>query len=350
MDGAGGRARGGARGGEARGDRPALAGLRRARRGARARRTRRSTTRASRRRQRRSRRGSNAISSGASPASGRISTTSRSAAGDRELRSFGSQGEQRLAVLSLLLAEAEVIARAARHASARPARRRPLGARRDRRRALARADRPGRADGRHGDRRRRAPARAGAAARGDARPGDGALMERLGGQVRKELGRVRARGRRHGRDRAGVAGGGRATRSRGTRGRRGSPATGRCTSTPSRRPGRSSSAGSPDEILEQLRAGARRRDAAGAQVRSGARARRGRGAAGAAGRAAAARWRRSTARRAPRSPPRSTTTSCASTSREPPRQASPRLRRGPVRPPFLIHCNPPARWLFAGLF
>ena len=31
-------------------------------------------------------------------------------AGDRELRSFGSQGEQRLAVLSLLLAEAEVIA------------------------------------------------------------------------------------------------------------------------------------------------------------------------------------------------------------------------------------------------
>ena len=30
--------------------------------------------------------------------------------GERELRSFGSQGEQRLAVLSLLLAEAEVIA------------------------------------------------------------------------------------------------------------------------------------------------------------------------------------------------------------------------------------------------
>ena len=32
------------------------------------------------------------------------------AAGARELRSFGSQGEQRLAVLALLLAEAEVIA------------------------------------------------------------------------------------------------------------------------------------------------------------------------------------------------------------------------------------------------
>ncbi len=31
-------------------------------------------------------------------------------AGDRELRSFGSQGEQRLAMLALLLAEAEVIA------------------------------------------------------------------------------------------------------------------------------------------------------------------------------------------------------------------------------------------------
>jgi DNA replication and repair protein RecF len=33
------------------------------------------------------------------------------AAGDRELRSFGSQGEQRLAVLSLLLAEAELLGR-----------------------------------------------------------------------------------------------------------------------------------------------------------------------------------------------------------------------------------------------
>jgi DNA replication and repair protein RecF len=32
------------------------------------------------------------------------------AAGDRDLRSFGSQGEQRLAVLSLLLAEAELLA------------------------------------------------------------------------------------------------------------------------------------------------------------------------------------------------------------------------------------------------
>ena len=35
-------------------------------------------------------------------------------AGDRDLRSFGSQGEQRLAVLSLLLAEADLLARAPR--------------------------------------------------------------------------------------------------------------------------------------------------------------------------------------------------------------------------------------------
>jgi DNA replication and repair protein RecF len=34
----------------------------------------------------------------------------RIAAGDRDLRSYGSQGEQRLTVLSLLLAEAELLA------------------------------------------------------------------------------------------------------------------------------------------------------------------------------------------------------------------------------------------------
>ena len=49
----------------------------------------------------------------------------RRVSGDRDLRSFGSQGEQRLAVLSLLLAEAELLPRAA----AAAARRRPLGAR-----------------------------------------------------------------------------------------------------------------------------------------------------------------------------------------------------------------------------
>ncbi len=42
--------------------------------------------------------------------SDRTWTTSGSRRRDRDLRSFGSQGEQRLAVLSLLLAEAELLA------------------------------------------------------------------------------------------------------------------------------------------------------------------------------------------------------------------------------------------------
>ena len=57
-----------------------------------------------------SRHGSSATSSAASPGSARTWTTSPIRSGERDLRSFGSQGEQRLAVLSLLLAEAEVIA------------------------------------------------------------------------------------------------------------------------------------------------------------------------------------------------------------------------------------------------
>ena len=52
------------------------------------------------------------------------------AAGGRDLRRFGSQGEQRLAVLSLLLAEAELLTERGPGAAAAPARRRPLGARR----------------------------------------------------------------------------------------------------------------------------------------------------------------------------------------------------------------------------
>ena len=48
-------------------------------------------------------------SSGARPASARTSTRSAIRSGDRDLRTFGSQGEQRLAVLALLLAEAELI-------------------------------------------------------------------------------------------------------------------------------------------------------------------------------------------------------------------------------------------------
>ena len=43
-------------------------------------------------------------------ASARTSTTSLLTSGPRDLRNFGSQGEQRLTVLALLLAEAELIA------------------------------------------------------------------------------------------------------------------------------------------------------------------------------------------------------------------------------------------------
>ncbi len=49
--------------------------------------------------------------------------------GPRDLRSFGSQGEQRLAVLALLLAEAEAIVERVGVAAAPPARRRALRAR-----------------------------------------------------------------------------------------------------------------------------------------------------------------------------------------------------------------------------
>ena len=49
-------------------------------------------------------------SSGASRARGHTTTRSGSPPGDRELRTHGSQGEQRVAVLALLLAEAELLA------------------------------------------------------------------------------------------------------------------------------------------------------------------------------------------------------------------------------------------------
>ena len=64
----------------------------------------------SRRRPKRSRPASTTTSTGERRASGRTWTTSRSAADDRDLRRFGSQGEQRLAVLSLILAEAALLA------------------------------------------------------------------------------------------------------------------------------------------------------------------------------------------------------------------------------------------------
>ena len=73
-------------------------------------RTESSATRRPRRRSMRSRSASTTISSAARRASGRTSTTSEILAGDRDLRRFGSQGEQRLAVLSLILAEAALLA------------------------------------------------------------------------------------------------------------------------------------------------------------------------------------------------------------------------------------------------
>ena len=72
-----------------------------------------------------------------------------------------------------------------------------------------------------------------------------AVMERLDAEVRARARPVRADRRRHGRDRARLAGCRRERRWPGTRGRPGSRGTGRCSSTPPRRPGRSSSAGSP---------------------------------------------------------------------------------------------------------
>ena len=49
-------------------------------------------------------------SSAASPATGPIATSSRSGATGRELRTYGSRGQQRLGLLALLLAEREELA------------------------------------------------------------------------------------------------------------------------------------------------------------------------------------------------------------------------------------------------
>ena len=110
--------------------------------------------------------------------------------GERDLRSFGSQGEQRLAVLSLLLAEAEVIAEQRRTP--------PLVLLDDvlseldatRRRALAERIGRRRTGDRDRDERRRAAARPRAAARSDPRRGESRLMDRLDRQIRRELGRI----------------------------------------------------------------------------------------------------------------------------------------------------------------
>ena len=53
---------------------------------------------------------STATSSAASPATVRTATTSARRRGGRELRAYGSQGQQRLALLALLLAEREALA------------------------------------------------------------------------------------------------------------------------------------------------------------------------------------------------------------------------------------------------
>ena len=86
-------------------------------------------TRARRRPWRSSSSVSPATSSAARPALGPHLDEIRYLSAGRDLRAFGSQGEQRLAVLALLLAEAELLPRTPRHAAAAAARRRALGAR-----------------------------------------------------------------------------------------------------------------------------------------------------------------------------------------------------------------------------
>ena len=86
--------------------------------------------------------------------------------GDRDLRTFGSQGEQRLAVLALLLAEAELIAE--RRGVPPLLLLDDVLSELDERRRRILSERIGAvgADDRHGDRRGGAPARARAAPRG----------------------------------------------------------------------------------------------------------------------------------------------------------------------------------------
>ena len=176
-------------------------------------------------------------------ASARTSTTSRSSPATRDLRSFGSQGEQRLAVLALLLAEARAARRARGGSAAAAARRRALRARPGAAaRTLARVLPEGGQTLITVDVGRGAAARAGPAARGLARRGAGGV-KRLSDEVARELGRFGPVGADDAASsRRGPAPSDR--RSRGTPGRRGSRATARCTSRRARRRGRSSSASS----------------------------------------------------------------------------------------------------------
>ena len=152
-------------------------------------------------------------------------------AGDRDLRTYGSQGEQRMAVLSLLLAESEVLADAGRRAAAPPARRRAVGARRRPPPRPQRPPRRERPDARDGDRRGGPSARSGAAPRRDPGRGasraDGAARRirapRVAGRGRSRCGSARRGDARVARRRSGPP-------SRARRGRSGSRATARCTS------------------------------------------------------------------------------------------------------------------------
>ena len=151
----------------ARDARRARARLPRDRRRARACRRRRSPTRASRRPSPSSRRGSSATSSARRRASGPHLHDVRLLAGDRDLRGFGSQGEQRLTVLALLLAEAQPARR--RDATCRRSCCSTTSSRSSTRdggavlAALVADDGP---DGRHGDAALGAARRAGTARRG----------------------------------------------------------------------------------------------------------------------------------------------------------------------------------------
>ena len=107
--------------------------------------------------------------------------------GPRDLRSFGSQGEQRLTVLALLLAEASLIAERRGFAAAAPARRRSLRARPGPPAGACRACARVRPDAHHRDGGIRPARRSGAAARGRLGRGTGRLMERIGEGVARQL-------------------------------------------------------------------------------------------------------------------------------------------------------------------
>ena len=267
--------------------------------------------------------------------------------GDRDLRTFGSQGEQRLAVLALLLAEAELIA----------ARRRvpPLLLLDD---ALSELDE---------GRRRILSERIGAvgqtivtATGPEALPLAPAQLLRVtpgpgrrsaDGAARGIAARGAARRRRAGcrRARGRDARAGRrswATRSRAPPGRSASPATARCSSRPPRRPGRSSSACSArrSSASSPPRSDrARRRRSASARARCRRRPRR-----SPRGR------RRDAARDRRRDPPAGRGAHGRDERRRAARHDRPSRRREPredgFRPPFLIHCSDPRKALFAGLF